>query len=185
MTIVSVINIFFLKHSVILPLYFYSHPFNLLSLPCSRYYDQHGSRREDSPCSLLRSYLSRKEMGMTGVKITWIQWAVGRVIAKSIQLCPTLCDPMDCSSPSLPVHHQLLEFTQMHVHWVGDAIQPPHPRSSSSPPALSLSQDQGLISMSQLFTSGGQSIRQGYLVLEEQITVITLTTRWRHKALIR
>ena len=60
------------------------------------------------------------------------------------QLCPTLCNPMDCSMPGLPVHHQLLEFTQTHVHWVGDAIQPSHPLWSPSPPALSLSQHQGL-----------------------------------------
>ena len=46
----------------------------------------------------------------------------------------TLCDPMDCNTPGLPVHHQLLEFTQTHVHWVGDAIQPSHPLSSPSPP---------------------------------------------------
>ena len=46
------------------------------------------------------------------------------------QSCPTLCDPMDCSTPGLPVHHQLPEFTQTHVHWVGDAIQPSHPLSS-------------------------------------------------------
>ena len=56
----------------------------------------------------------------------------------------TLCNPMDCSTPGLPVHHQLLEFTQTHVHWVGDAIQPPHPLSSPSSPAFSLSQHQGL-----------------------------------------
>ena len=49
------------------------------------------------------------------------------------QSCPTLCDPMDCSRPGLPVHHQLPELTQIHVHWVGDAIQPPHPLSSPSP----------------------------------------------------
>ena len=49
------------------------------------------------------------------------------------QSCPTLCDPMDCSTPGLPVHHQLLESTQTHVHWVGDAIQPSHPLSSPSP----------------------------------------------------
>ena len=55
-----------------------------------------------------------------------------------------LCNPMDCSPPDLPVHHQLLEFTQTHVHWVGDAIQPSHPLSSPSPPVLSLSQHQGL-----------------------------------------
>ena len=54
------------------------------------------------------------------------------------------CDPMDCSMPGLPVHHQLPEFTQTHVHWVGDAIQPSHPLLSPSPPALNLSQHQGL-----------------------------------------
>ena len=58
--------------------------------------------------------------------------------------CPTLCDPMDCSMPGLPVHHQLLEFTQTHVHWVSDAIQPSHPLSSPSPPGFNLSQQQGL-----------------------------------------
>ena len=50
------------------------------------------------------------------------------------QLCPTLCNPMDCSMPGFPVHHQLLEFTQTHVHPVGDATQPSHPLSSPSPP---------------------------------------------------
>ena len=60
------------------------------------------------------------------------------------QSCPTLCDPMNHSTPGLPVHHQLLEFTPTHVHWVGDAIQPSHPLSSPSPPALNLSQHQGL-----------------------------------------
>ena len=59
------------------------------------------------------------------------------------QSCPTLCNPMDCT-PGLPVHHQLPEFTQTHVHWVSDAIQPSHPLSSPSPPAFSLSQHQGL-----------------------------------------
>ena len=60
------------------------------------------------------------------------------------QLCPTYCDPMDCSTPGFPVHHQLSEVTQTHVHWVGDAIQPSHPLSSPSPPAFNLSQHQGL-----------------------------------------
>ena len=60
------------------------------------------------------------------------------------QSCSTLCDPMNCSTPGLPVHHQLLESTQTHVHWVGDAIQPSHPLLSPSPPALNLSQHQGL-----------------------------------------
>ena len=62
-----------------------------------------------------------------------------------IQSCPTLCNPMDCSMPGLHVHHQLLKFTQIHVHWVGDAIQPSHPLSSPSPPALHHPQHQGLL----------------------------------------
>ena len=60
------------------------------------------------------------------------------------QSCLTLCNPMDHSTPGLPVHHQLPEFTQTHVHQVGDAIQPSHPLSSPSPPAFNLSQHQGL-----------------------------------------
>ena len=58
------------------------------------------------------------------------------------QSCPALCDPMNRSIPGLPIHHQLLESTQNHVHWVSDAIQPSHPLSSPSPPALNLSQHQ-------------------------------------------
>ena len=65
-------------------------------------------------------------------------------ISSVAQSCLTLCDPMNRSTPGLPVHHQLPEFTQTHVHWVGDAIQPSHPLSSPSPSALNLSQHQGL-----------------------------------------
>ena len=60
------------------------------------------------------------------------------------QLCPTLCDSMNHSTPGLPVHHQLPEFTQTHVHWVSDAIQPSHPLSFPFPPAPNPSQHQGL-----------------------------------------
>ena len=60
------------------------------------------------------------------------------------QLCPTLCDLMNPSMPGLPVHHQLPEFTQTHVHWVGDAIQPSHPLSSPFPLASNPSQHQSL-----------------------------------------
>ena len=60
------------------------------------------------------------------------------------QLCPTLCNPTDCSTPGLPVHHQLLELAQTHVHRVSDAIQPSDPLSSPCPPALNLSEHQGL-----------------------------------------
>ena len=60
------------------------------------------------------------------------------------QSCPTLCDPMNRSTPGLPVHHQLPEFTQTHVHHVGDAIQPSHSLLSPSPPAPNPSQHQSL-----------------------------------------
>ena len=65
-------------------------------------------------------------------------------VSSVAQLCLTLCNPMNRSTPGLPVHHQLPEFTQTHVHWVGDAIQPSHPLSSPSPPAPNPSQHQGL-----------------------------------------
>ena len=75
------------------------------------------------------------------------------------QLCPTLCNPMDCSTPGLPVHHQLPEFIQTHVPWVGDAIHSSHPLSSPSLPAFHLSfPASGSFQMSQPFASGGQSI---------------------------
>ena len=70
------------------------------------------------------------------VKISSVQFS------SVAQSCPTLCDPMNCSTPGLPVHHQLLEFTQIHVPQVGDAIQPSHPLSSPSPPAPNPSQHQ-------------------------------------------
>ena len=78
------------------------------------------------------------------------------------QSCPTLCDPMNRSTPGLPVHHQLLEPTQTHVHWVGDAIQPSHPLSSPTLPALNLSQHQGLFKWF-------SSLDQLALVLEFQL----------------
>ena len=75
-------------------------------------------------------------------------WAIGEAqicqFSSVAQSCLTLCDPMDCSKPGFPVHYQLLEFTQTHVHWVSDAIQPSHPLSSPSPPAFNFSQHQGL-----------------------------------------
>ena len=64
------------------------------------------------------------------------------------QSCPTICDPVNHSTPGLPVQHQLPEFTQTHIHRVGDAIQPSHPLSHPSPPAFNLSQHQGLFRVS-------------------------------------
>ena len=60
------------------------------------------------------------------------------------QSCPNLCDPTNCTTQDLPVHHKLPELTQNHVHQVGDAIQPSHPLSPTSPPTFNLSQHQGL-----------------------------------------
>ena len=71
-------------------------------------------------------------------------WHLSVQFSSVTQSCLTLCDPMNRSTPGLPVHHQLPEFTQTHVHQVGDAIQPSHPLSSPSPPAPNPSQHQSL-----------------------------------------
>ena len=76
----------------------------------------------------------------------------------SVARCPTLFGPMNCSTPSFPVHHQLPEFIQTHVHRVSDAIQPSHPLPSPSPLSPNPSQHQSF-PMSQLFSWGGQSTR--------------------------
>ena len=84
--------------------------------------------------------------GIVGGGVVW----GSRVASPEVQFssvaqsCLTLCDPMDCSTPGFPVHHQLPELAQAHVHGVGNAIQPSHPLSSPSPPAFNLSQHQGL-----------------------------------------
>ena len=84
----------------------------------------------------------------TRVILTWNQILslpfFSQSVSSVVQSCPTLCDPMNRSTPGLPVHHQLPEFTQTHIHRVGDAIQPSHPLLSPSPPALNPSQHQGL-----------------------------------------
>ena len=95
-------------------------------------------------------------------------WQSNKALLFSVQFssvaqsCLTLCNPMDCSRPGLPVHHQLPEFTQTHVHWVGDAIQTSHPLSSPSPPAFNFSQHQGLF-------QGVSSSHQVAKVLEFQL----------------
>ena len=105
------------------------------------------SIREPEPQTLSTAFHSR-----TGI---WPSWAKiirafprasnGIVQFSSVaQLCPTLCNPMNCSTPGLPVHHQFPEFTQTHVHRVGDTIQPSHPLSSPSLPAPNPSQHQSL-----------------------------------------
>ena len=89
---------------------------------------------------------------------TWVSQPVSSVA----QSCPTLCDPMDCSTPGLPVHHQLPEFTQTYVHRVCDVIQPSHPLLSPCPPAFNLSQHKGLF-------QGVSSSHQVAKVLEFQL----------------
>ena len=76
-------------------------------------------------------------------KITFCQFSSVQYSSVT-QSCPTLCNPMNHSNEELPVHQQLLEFTQTHVYWMGNAIQPSHPLSPPSPPALNLSQHQGV-----------------------------------------
>ena len=79
------------------------------------------------------------------VNLSYVTYYITYVPVCSVtQSCLTLCDPMDCSTPGLPVHYQLRELTQTHIHQVGDAIQPSHPLSSPSLLAFNLSQRQGL-----------------------------------------
>ena len=92
---------------------------------------------EDGDCSHeIQRHLLLWRKAMTNLRSDQI-----RSVARS---CLTLCNPMNCSTPGLPVHHQLLEFTETHVHRVSDAIQPSHPLSSPSPPAPNPSQNQSL-----------------------------------------
>ena len=93
----------------------------------------------------------KEESGKAGLKLNVQKMKImesGPIRSDQIrsvaQSCLTLCDPMNLSTPGLPVHHQLLEFTQTHVHRVSDAIQPSHPLSSPSPPAPNPSQHQSL-----------------------------------------
>ena len=77
-------------------------------------------------------------------RVSCLLWICLSLVQFSRSVCPTLCNPMNHNTPGLPVHHQLLEFTETHVHRVGDANQPSHPLWSPFPPALNLSQHQGL-----------------------------------------
>ena len=93
---------------------------------------------------VLRSMGSQRVRHDWATELNWyMQKSAPNVCIRSVtQSCPTLCDPMDCSTLGFPVHHQLPEFTQTHVHQVDDAIQPSDPLSSPSPPALNLFQQQ-------------------------------------------
>ena len=108
------------------------------------------SRQEYWRCChfLLQGIISTHELNLC--LLCLLHWQEDSLPLSSVQFssvaqsCPTLCDPMNRSTPGLPVHQQLLEFTQTHVHRVSDAIQPSHPLSSPSPPAPNPSQHQSL-----------------------------------------
>ena len=101
------------------------------------------TRETHSPNSDNQNVSTMPNIG--GIKFTPRWGSFSSVLFSLVaQLCTTLCDPRDYSTPGLPVHHQLPELTQTHVHWVSDAIQPSYPLSSPSPSAFNLSQHQGL-----------------------------------------
>ena len=87
--------------------------------------------------------------------------------------CPTLCNPMNYSTAGLPVHHQLLESTQTHVHWAGNAIQPSHPQSSPSHPALNLSQHQGLFK----WVSSSHQVAKVFIGVSASTSVLPVNTQ--------
>ena len=111
---------------------------------------------------LVISNNSNKLSGSPGKKAVWLYTQMDYFyfiqFSSVAQLCLTLCYPMNCSMPGLPVHHQLLEFTQTHVHRVSDAIQPSHPLSSPSPPAP-IPPSIKVFSNESTLAWGGQSIR--------------------------
>ena len=112
---------------------YFLHLCNSVGLTEGRYYSSDGDPEWKSQSLFQEKGLS------TG---NWLHSSVQ--FCSVTQLCPTLCDPVDCRTPGLPVHHELPEFTQTKVHWVCDAIQPSHPLSSSSPPTFNFSQHQSI-----------------------------------------
>ena len=144
--------------------------------------------------------LEGKRFTLHGVQLTMFELSYN-VIDSSIQSLRhvRLWDPMNCSTPGFPVHHQLPELAQTHIHWVSDAIQPSHPQSSPSPTAFNFSQHQGLFQWI-ISASGGQSIgasasvflvnTQGWfplgltdLILQPKrlSRVFSSTTVWKHQ----
>ena len=110
--------------------------------------------------TLCQCYLKMHALGEgPGATLSVLRLFLSLIQFNSVaQSCPTLCDPMNLSTPGLPVHHQLPKFTQTHVHQVSDAIQPSHPLSSPSPPAPQSLPPAGSFPTSQLYPCGGQSI---------------------------
>ena len=123
-----------------LPLSHQGNPW--LAIPLDRSIVVEGKRTKNLG-SLVQTHKKDNERNSSQIKGRYF-WYYHPQFNSVAQSCPTLWDPMDCSMPSLSVHHQLLEFTQTHVHWVGGAIPPSHPLSSTSPPTFHLSQHQDL-----------------------------------------
>ena len=109
---------------------------------------------KERECIYNRLWMQINKPSLTSIQSDLHTSRCGCSVAKS---CPTLCDPVDCSTPGLPVHHQLPDLGQTHVHWVGDAVQPSHPLSSFSPCTPSFPAS-GSFPMSWHCASGGKSI---------------------------
>ena len=127
-----------------------------MTTPRSRNYYPYFTHKEiQREClwNSLRLYLVKGKEQAIAISLTvslliesqgWISKLTTVQFSSVAQLWPILCDPMDLSTSGLPVHHQLLKFTQAHVHWVSDSIKPSHPLLSPSPPAFNVSQHEGL-----------------------------------------
>ena len=102
-------------------------------------------------------YLGASINDQINILETFHSWNNANLFSSVAQSRPALCDPMDCSMPDFPVHHQFPELTQTHVHWVGDAIQPPHPLSSPFSSHVQSFPASGSFPVNQFFASGGQS----------------------------
>ena len=102
--------------------------------------------------------------------ISLLAKAASALVSSVTQSCPALCDPKDCSMPGLPVHHQLPEPAQTHVHPGSDAIQPSHPLWSPPPPVFSLSQHQGLFHWVNFSHQVAKLLELQHSVLENQVT---------------
>ena len=113
-------------------------------------------------------------LSYTFVLLSTVLWLL---FVRSVAQCPSLCNHMDCIKPGFPVHHQLPELAQTHVHQVGDAIQPSHPLSSPSP-AFNLSLQSGSFPVSQFFASRGQRFSFKISPSNEYSGLISFRTYW-------
>ena len=110
-----------------------------------------------------------------GIKIIFMQaFKMEHQFSSVAQLCPTLCDSMNCSTPGLPVHHQLPEFTQTHVHRIGDAIQPSHPLSSPFLFSPNPSQHQSLFQ----WVSSLREVANSIIPSKEHLGLISFRMDW-------